>query len=394
MSAARRRRPTSTRARAVATWPAPRPSWWASCWWRWSPCWPPARAPSQPGVSSRCVGKAVPAVQGTTLDGTHFDVDQHLGQWVVIDFFGSWCAPCQAEQPELVKFAHEHAQRPDVAMVGIMYTDKKADARAFYANAPAPSWPILNDDGPTAISFGVTGVPETYVVDPNGQVVAKFEAGHHRRRPRRRDPPLRRSGARPPRRRTVTAAPTTPGRDPDVAAHAGAPWLAMAVIAGDRAGRSARSASSGPQTNAGSHHGHRQHAQVPGVRAASRWPSPIRTLARRSGSTSPSASTRARAPTRSGPPTLARPLRRRRPAHAQLDRREQPGVDHPGHRPGDLGGGAGRWCSGDGRSAATCTPPRPIASWWAHALATVDGPVADDREPDDELDDGGEGSGR
>ena len=119
------------------------------------------------------VGKAVPALAGTTLDGEHFDVDDHLGQWTVVDFFGSWCTPCITEQGELVKFAKAH---PDVAMVGVMYQDKPADAQRFYQSTGA-TWPILDDKGSTAISFGVSGVPETYVVDPDGRVVAKFEAG-------------------------------------------------------------------------------------------------------------------------------------------------------------------------------------------------------------------------
>ncbi len=127
-------------------------------------------------AKSQVVGKAVPSVKGTTLSGGQFDVDQHLGQWVVIDFFGSWCVPCRAEQAELVKFARQHQGDPQVAMVGIMYTDKKADAEAFYRGTGA-TWPILDDDGSTALTFGVTGVPETYVVSPDGQVVAKFEAG-------------------------------------------------------------------------------------------------------------------------------------------------------------------------------------------------------------------------
>jgi len=128
------------------------------------------------GITQSVVGQAVPAVKGTTLDGSHFDVDSHLGQFVVLDFFGSWCAPCHAEQSELVKFANEHRDDPNVTMLGIMYRDKKSDAIDFYKTTHA-TWPILPDDGTTAISFGVSGVPETYVVDPNGEVVAKFEAG-------------------------------------------------------------------------------------------------------------------------------------------------------------------------------------------------------------------------
>ena len=127
------------------------------------------------GMTNSVLGKAVPSVKGTALDGSNYDVDDHLGQWTVVNFFGSWCAPCHAEQPELVKFAREH-QDGSVSMVGVMYRDKAADAQSFYAKTGA-KWPILNDDGTTAISFGVTGVPETYLVDPNGQVVAKFEAG-------------------------------------------------------------------------------------------------------------------------------------------------------------------------------------------------------------------------
>ena len=134
------------------------------------------KSADQQASKSAIVGKAVPSVNGTTLAGTHFDVDQHLGQWVVIDFFGSWCVPCRTEQGELVKFAKEHQGNPNLAMVGIMYQDKPSDAQGFYRRTGA-TWPILDDKGSTALSFGVTGVPETYVVDPDGQVVAKYEAG-------------------------------------------------------------------------------------------------------------------------------------------------------------------------------------------------------------------------
>ncbi len=76
-------------------------------------------------------------------------------------------------------------------MVGIMYTDKKADAESFYKRTGA-TWPILNDDGSTALTFGVTGVPETYVVSPERSGRGQVRGGHHRVGPRRRDPALRR----------------------------------------------------------------------------------------------------------------------------------------------------------------------------------------------------------
>ncbi len=134
------------------------------------------KSADEQSAKSQLVGKAVPSVAGTTLAGTHFDIDQHLGQWVVIDFFGSWCVPCRTEQGELVKFANAHKGDPNLAMVGIMYQDKPSDAKGFYQRTGA-NWPILDDKGPTALNFGVTGVPETYVVSPDGQIVAKYEAG-------------------------------------------------------------------------------------------------------------------------------------------------------------------------------------------------------------------------
>ena len=88
------------RARAGATWPAPRPSWWAWSWWRWSRCWPPARAPTTQvarvagGGQGRPRGRRAPR-----STAPHFDVDEHLGQWVVIDFFGSWCGPARPSSP-------------------------------------------------------------------------------------------------------------------------------------------------------------------------------------------------------------------------------------------------------------------------------------------------------
>ena len=104
----------------------------------------PARWPE-----AEVVGKAVPAVQGTTLDGTHYDVDDHLGQWVVVNFFGSWCAPCQAEQPELVKFAQEHQGESG-----------RRDGRGHVPRTRRPTpWPSTAQPGPPGPSSTTTARP-------------------------------------------------------------------------------------------------------------------------------------------------------------------------------------------------------------------------------------------
>jgi cytochrome c biogenesis protein CcmG/thiol:disulfide interchange protein DsbE len=125
--------------------------------------------------SAKIVGQIVPAVSGTTLTGAPYDIDLHQGKWVVVNFFASWCTPCRIEQPELVKFAAAHQAAGDVEIVSVAFQDKDADVASFFATSGG-DWPVLvGDTGSIALSFGVTAVPESYVISPTGQVVAKFE---------------------------------------------------------------------------------------------------------------------------------------------------------------------------------------------------------------------------
>jgi len=125
--------------------------------------------------SAKIVGQIVPAVSGTTLTGAPYDIDLHQGKWVVVNFFASWCTPCRIEQPELVKFAAAHEAAGDVEIVSVAFQDKDADVAQFFATAGG-DWPVLvGDTGSIALSFGVTAVPESYIISPTGQVVAKFE---------------------------------------------------------------------------------------------------------------------------------------------------------------------------------------------------------------------------
>jgi cytochrome c biogenesis protein CcmG/thiol:disulfide interchange protein DsbE len=128
-------------------------------------------------ADSPLVGKVVPALSGETLDGGSFDIDDQQGRWVVVNFFATWCVPCQQEHPELVEFDEAHRRSGDAVLVSVLFEDEPTDARAYFARNGG-DWPVVvDDDLQIATGFGVPKVPETYVVAPNGRVVAKLVGG-------------------------------------------------------------------------------------------------------------------------------------------------------------------------------------------------------------------------
>ena len=112
-----------------------------------------------------------PAVQADTIDGQPFDLSQRKGSWVVLNFFGTWCPPCVQEHPELLRFETAQSQQPDGAeLVTIVNNDSVANVKQFFADHGG-NWPVLQDpNGEIYVSFGVSKVPETWIIDPNGYV--------------------------------------------------------------------------------------------------------------------------------------------------------------------------------------------------------------------------------
>ena len=86
---------------------------------------------------------------------------------MLINFFASWCVPCVAE----AEYIKDLSMDEDVMMVGIVYKDTSARAKAFLQKHGNPFEVIgFDDEGRTAIEFGVSGVPETILVDGAGVI--------------------------------------------------------------------------------------------------------------------------------------------------------------------------------------------------------------------------------
>ncbi len=123
---------------------------------------------------SPLIGRAMPAfVLPTIQGGTTLDSSRLAGAAIVVNFWASWCVPCREEAADLQRFAQQHGT-DSVVLVGILYSDTLSNARSF-RDEFGLTYPLVNDpDGRTAIDFGVRGVPETFIVAPDGRVMARL----------------------------------------------------------------------------------------------------------------------------------------------------------------------------------------------------------------------------
>jgi cytochrome c biogenesis protein CcmG/thiol:disulfide interchange protein DsbE len=126
-------------------------------------------------VISPLVGREAPAIDATTIYGAHFDLASYRGRFVVLNFFATWCPPCQTEEPNLVEFAYQHRSQTGPALVGVVFADTAANARAFFRSTGA-TWPAVADpSGKIALAYGVRGPPETFVIAPDGVILAHID---------------------------------------------------------------------------------------------------------------------------------------------------------------------------------------------------------------------------
>jgi len=124
-------------------------------------------------LPSQLIGQPAPLVNLTDLreDPAPTDADFRNGNMQLVNYWASWCAPCRAEAPMLERMADEMG----IAIIGINYKDQPAQAKSFLNAFGDPFIKIGADfTGRNAINWGVTGVPETFILDGEGKILLRY----------------------------------------------------------------------------------------------------------------------------------------------------------------------------------------------------------------------------
>jgi len=124
-------------------------------------------------IPSPLIGKHVPAFSLPQVEdaGRSFNSRDMEGKVWVLNVWASWCAPCRAEHPALLEFSRLAA----APVVGLNYNDVRGDSQKWLKEFGNPyQVSAFDGDGKTGIEFGVYGVPETFVIDKQGQIRLKL----------------------------------------------------------------------------------------------------------------------------------------------------------------------------------------------------------------------------
>lgn len=117
--------------------------------------------------------RPAPTFAVSLLDGKPFDLAANRGKPVLVNFWASWCIPCEDEAVVLEQGSRQYRDR--VTFIGVNVQDTEPNARAFLRRFGVTYPNGMDVSGAIAVDYGMSGVPESYFVDANGQLVRKWQ---------------------------------------------------------------------------------------------------------------------------------------------------------------------------------------------------------------------------
>jgi cytochrome c biogenesis protein CcmG, thiol:disulfide interchange protein DsbE len=130
-----------------------------------------ARPSSQVTGNSPLLGDAAPSIAGPGLANGHYSLAEFRHEWVLVNFMATWCGPCQQEMPQLLIFAKQHAATADATVLTVAYDPTNVSDLKSFLQERGAHWPAVNDPS-ASVSYGVTGLPSSFLVAPGGIVYA------------------------------------------------------------------------------------------------------------------------------------------------------------------------------------------------------------------------------
>ena len=124
-------------------------------------------------IRTPLIGKPAPTFALREVGtGRVLDLAALKGKPVVLNFWATWCGPCWEEHPVLV--ANARMLQPNVQFLGVVFQDEEQKILGFLQQRGSGYPTVVDEAGKTAIAYGVGGIPETYFIDANGVIAAKY----------------------------------------------------------------------------------------------------------------------------------------------------------------------------------------------------------------------------